>query len=91
MIDQDLKRLAARDDRSLDRLEQDIWLREEQASARIRGSRQMMAWQCAVLVAAVISSASFGASQATVAHHRHGVVFAHTDLAPASLLMGGKE
>ena len=90
MIDEDLQKLADRDSTSLVGLEGDIRRREEEYVAKRKSARRMTGLQLAVMLVAVISSASFGVSQSVANQHAHGALFAAAELAPSNLILGGR-
>lgn len=90
MIDQDLEKLCSRDADRLSGIEADIWRREAEYTTARRSARRMTGWQFAVMVIAVLSSASFGVSQAMTTHHSHGALFAAAELAPSNLILGDR-
>ena len=90
MIENDLKQLMSRDDAPLNGLSDDIWAREAAHIASQRSARRLAAWQLAVIAVAVVSSASFGVSQAVSSHPKQSALFAAAELAPSSLILGGK-
>jgi hypothetical protein len=90
MIDQDIQKLADRDSTSLAGLEADIWRREVQYAARRKSARRLTGWQLAVMLVAVLFSASFGVSQAVTNHRSCGALFAAAELAPSNLILGGR-
>ena len=92
MIDNDIARLVERERMAdLGRLEADIWRREAAFETRRRTTRRMAAWQGAVLLVAVVGSASAGvAASLPAAEPRHAALMMPGErLAPSSLLFGG--
>ena len=90
MLEDDLRKLAQRDDRPLSSLTADMWRREAELASAANSARRLMAWQAGVLAVAVVSSASFGLAQAASLHPKHGALFAVSDFAPSSLILRGK-
>ncbi len=89
MLDQDLLKLIARDEKTLDRLEGDIWRREAEDVAAKSAARKIGSWQAAIALVAVIGSASLGASLALASRYDKEILFSRGDLSPAKLLLGG--
>ena len=89
MLDDILERLQARDAVRLDRLEQDIWEREQSLTIASAANRRLASWQVLVLSAAVLISAAGGATAARAlppaATDWFGVAGQST---PAALLFG---
>ena len=91
MIDDMLERLQARDDRRLDRLEQDIWERERSLKAASVANRRLASWQGLVLSVAVLLSAAGGATAARALPPQAADWFGGTSQsAPATLLFGAE-
>lgn len=91
MIDDDIATLVERERvPDLGRLEADIWRRETALQTRRRATRRIVAWQGAVMLAAVIGSAGAGfARSAHPVESRHvTVMMPGEQLAPSSLLFG---
>lgn len=91
MIDDDIAALVERERTAdLGRLEADIWRREATRQARRRATRRIVAWQGAVMLAAVIGSAGAGfVWSAHPVEGRHAsVMMPGEQLAPSSLLFG---
>lgn len=92
MIDDMLERLQARDgDRRLDRLEQDIWAREQSLNAASAANRRLATWQGLVLSLAVMLSAAGGATAARAVPPPVTDWFGGaSQSAPATLLFGAE-
>ncbi|MBL6612380.1 MAG: hypothetical protein ISS15_21000 [Alphaproteobacteria bacterium] len=92
MIDKDLARLIARDERAdLRRLERDVWHREAALQSLARASRRLASWQGLVLAVAILTSATIGMSSGmALAQHANASPFTTGEkLAPSTLLFGG--
>ena len=90
MIDDDLQNLALRDAHSLSSLQADIWKREGDMLASKESAQRMAGWQAGILAVAVVSAASLGVLEASSVN-ASGTSLTHSDLAPASLLIGDGE
>jgi hypothetical protein len=89
MIDQDLQRLAAREQPALDGLEAAIWERENELFAARMMSRRLAVCQAGVLALAILGAAGLG----TAAGQPHAApeIVTLSDLSPLYLILGGPE
>lgn len=90
MMDDELRHLVRRDAVPLDRLQADIWARESELLAVRRSGRMIAGWQAAILALAVLSSAGAGIFAGARLHDAQSLL-TRSDLAPASLILGGGE
>ncbi len=89
MIDQEIERLAAQDMVPLDRLERDIWQKEQALRVATVASRRLASWQALVLSISVVGASITGAvTAAQAAPTSTGWFTASARLAPANLLLG---
>lgn len=91
-MDQELQRLIDRDrDSRLDRLELDVWRREQAVLAAKTTSHRLLFWQGLVLAFAALSSASLGMTVARVRTPPQVTWLGDSaQLAPTSLLFDGR-
>jgi hypothetical protein len=90
MVEYDIHRLIARDSRDLAGLEGDIWKQEAFRRASQTVTRRLASWQAAVMVIAVVISATAGSAVAmhnSTVPRPSGLILAET-LAPSALLFG---
>lgn len=89
MVDQEIEKLIARDRHELSNLEVAIWDAEARRAAARTEVRRIVSWQAAIMLVAVLGSASFGASLATrSSEHTTKFLMASSALAPSARLFG---
>ena len=91
-MDQELQRLIARDQNTgLNRLEADIWQREQAHQAARVTTRRLVSFQGLVLATAVLGAAALGVTTArAVAAPKANWLGGSARLAPTVLLFGSK-
>ena len=91
MIDEDLKRLIARDSSvALDKLERDLWQRASVRRISRQTSRVLASWQAAVVAVAIFGSAAVGMTAAAnlQSANKPRLLDSGEDIAPSTLLFG---
>ena len=91
MIDDDIRRLGERDhDRSLNRLESDIWRGVAARARRREAARKITSFQGAIMILALLGSAAAGLRivQPTDARAEVPLMASGIELMPSSLLLG---
>jgi hypothetical protein len=92
MIEQDIAALIARDRADLNGLEANVWQRENQLLAFQQAGRTLISAQAAIVALSIIMSASAGVAMAAEQARAKPVLLFNSgvDLAPSSLLFGGR-